>query len=151
MRYLNLAGILGPALSRVKKFHEAAGFEVGKEPRFLSAKEFELQMALIQEEVHELWDAADPAGRGDLNHVAQEASDLLYVVLGFCVRSGIDISRIFDHVCAANDRKVFPAPSFREDGKLLKPEGWKGPQEDIKREMKHMAALAALCNFGREP
>lgn len=59
--------------------------------------------------------------------LAQELADVCVVTLGTAVAAGIDLAPVFDEVMTANDRKVGPGARVREDGKLLKPEGWVGP------------------------
>jgi predicted HAD superfamily Cof-like phosphohydrolase len=156
MRYLNHAGTLGPALLRVKRFHELARFEVGDEPRLLEGPTLDLAIEIIREEFEELVRAvtgrrasvAIDYGAGDskpnVTATAHELTDLVYVVLGFAVRSGIDLSPLFDAVCDANDAKVYPEPRYREDGKLLKPDGWKSAKDDVCARLAHQMKLAAI-------
>lgn len=59
--------------------------------------------------------------------IAREAADIVVVTLGTAVAAGIALEPIFNEVMAANERKVGPGARVREDGKLLKPEGWVGP------------------------
>lgn len=54
MHYLNVAGTLGPALLRVKRFHEFARFELGDEPRLLEGPTMDLAIEIIREEFEEL-------------------------------------------------------------------------------------------------
>lgn len=54
-----------------------------------------------------------------LAHVAHEAVDAIYVIVGTLTRLGISIEPIWDLVHAANKRK-----SHTPDGKVRKPVGW---------------------------
>lgn len=66
-----------------------------------------------------------PEDRADIEDVADSLADITYVVLGAAVTWGIPLGPVFEEVCRANDDKV--GGPVREDGKRLKPPGWKGP------------------------
>lgn len=51
--------------------------------------------------------------------------DLLYVTYGTALEMGVDLEPFWDEVHAANMRKA--NDPVREDGKMLKPIGWIGP------------------------
>lgn len=56
--------------------------------------------------------------------------DLIWVTLGFCHMKGYDICGAWDEVVRTNMAKVDPQTGKvrrREDGKILKPEGWQPP------------------------
>jgi predicted HAD superfamily Cof-like phosphohydrolase len=55
--------------------------------------------------------------------------DAWYYMLNTAVKKGVDLDRIFHVVHEANMAKRFPDGKFRrrEDGKVVKPEGWKEP------------------------
>lgn len=59
--------------------------------------------------------------------IAREAADLTVITLGTVNACGIYLAPVFDEVMNANERKVGPGARVREDGKLLKPDGWVGP------------------------
>ena len=65
--------------------------------------------------------------------------DAWYYMLNTAVKKGADLDSIFDLVHRANMDKKFPDGTFhrREDGKVIKPEGWKEPDlvSEIKRQM----------------
>lgn len=84
-----------------------------------------LRRRLIAEEAKEFEEAATVPDQIDA------LCDLLYVTYGAAVEMGIDLESFFELVHEANLRKV-PGP-VREDGKKLKPEGWKPP--DIEGEL----------------
>jgi predicted HAD superfamily Cof-like phosphohydrolase len=62
--------------------------------------------------------------------------DAWYYMLNTAAKKGVDLEGIFQVVHGANMAKRFPDGSFhrREDGKVMKPQGWKEP--DIVGEMK---------------
>jgi predicted HAD superfamily Cof-like phosphohydrolase len=87
-----------------------------------------LRRRLIAEEAKEFEEAATIPDQIDA------LCDLLYVTYGAAVEMGIDLESFFELVHEANLRKV-PGP-VREDGKKLKPEGWKPP--DIEGELRRV-------------
>lgn len=75
-----------------------------------------LRMELIQEETKELLQAMDA---DKLEHIAKEAADLLYVLLGMCNSYGFDLEPVFDEVHRSNMTKV--GGHVSPSGKILKP------------------------------
>lgn len=86
----------------------------------------ELRRELIKEEVQETIDAI---WRDDLVEIAGGIADSIVVLLGTAVTYGIDMRPIWNEVHRTNMLKK--GGKLREDGKRLKPEGWKPPE--IKR------------------
>jgi predicted HAD superfamily Cof-like phosphohydrolase len=105
-----------------QKLHDAGCHDLGKvhevdqvfDPDTDSVR---LCAALIEEEAEELLDAIP---NGDIAHILKEASDLLYVVYGFCAKYGFPIDEAFRRVHANNMAKIVNG-SFSESGKLTKP------------------------------
>ena len=57
--------------------------------------------------------------------------DLIWVVLGYCYMKGWDVNAAWKEVARSNLAKINPETgkvNKREDGKVLKPEGWTPPQ-----------------------
>lgn len=84
---------------------------------------FETVMSLTGHKIYFDWGPAvdDP----DLIGAIDGLIDLLYVTYGTALEMGIDLEPFWDEVHAANMRKV--NGPVREDGKMLKPEGWVAP------------------------
>lgn len=59
--------------------------------------------------------------------------DLDYYLKGLAVNLGLPYDSIFQHIHQKNMEKVIISggPKFREDGKVLKPAGWEGPEKGI--------------------
>ena len=56
--------------------------------------------------------------------------DMIWVILGYCHMKGYNVAGAWDEVVRTNMAKVDPLTGKvkrREDGKILKPEGWKPP------------------------
>lgn len=106
----------------VLEFHRAFDVLVGRAPASPDSGVVDLRLKLIREELAELEAAM---AEGDLIGIADGLADLLYVVYGTAVSYGIDIRPIFDEVHRSNMAKV--GGTKREDGKVLKPDGWTAP------------------------
>ena len=79
---------------------------------------------LIDEEYKEFVEAPNDANK--LN----EAMDLVWVVLGYCITRGWDTQGAWDELTRANMSKLQADPvtgvlKRRADGKILKPDNWK--------------------------
>ena len=106
-----------PEQRQVEEFHRATGSTIGDYPAIRDA---DLRVALIQEEVDELVEAIES---GDIVSAAKEIADILYVVHGTSVSFGLDMEPVFNAVHENNMTKV--GGGIREDGKVLKPEGYR--------------------------
>ena len=59
--------------------------------------------------------------------------DMIWVILGFCHMKGYKVDAAWNEVARSNLAKIDAATGKvhkREDGKVLKPEGWKPPELD---------------------
>lgn len=106
----------------VYDFHVATKSHIEEYPQIPTNEVVQLRKKLIEEEHIEIQEALE---NGSLNQIAKEMCDLIYVVLGTAVSFGIDLNPIWDAVQASNMEKT--KGERREDGKILKPEGWKPP------------------------
>lgn len=113
----------------VKEFQTAVGQNVGVSPEFPNGRERKLRMDLMLEEVKEYMESEE---KNDLENLAKELADIIYIVCGTAVSYGIPLDRVFDEVHRSNMAKLVDGkPIRREDGKILKPEGWTPP--DVKK------------------
>jgi predicted HAD superfamily Cof-like phosphohydrolase len=87
-------------------------------------------MKLLSEEFNEYMEGEQ---KDDLENVAKELADIIYIVCGTAASYGIPLDVVFDEVHKSNMAKLGPdgKPKRREDGKILKPDGWTPP--DIKK------------------
>ena len=112
----------------VKEFQTAVGQHVGQAPAFPDGPERALRMKLLEEEFNEYQQGEY---KNDLENIAKELADIIYIVCGTAVSYGIPLDKVFDAVHASNMAKLIDGkPIRRDDGKILKPEGWTPP--DIK-------------------
>ena len=127
---------------QVQDFHEKFGVSVGT---VINMDDRELRAKLILEEAAEtvaamgfeveaylydddprplltLWSGMDTP---DVVEAVDGLADLIYVALGTAVSFGVDLAPIFDEVHRTNMAK--DGGATRDDGKILKPDGWVAP------------------------
>ena len=95
------------------------GFNVGQ---------FNLYLELVREEFIELVEAVDA---GDEIEVLDALVDILVVTIGAGHSMGANMEGAWNEVMRTNFAKIDPETGKvrkREDGKVLKPEGWQPPQ-----------------------
>lgn len=108
------------------KFMTACDQTVGKE----NFRQFELYLDLIQEELGELLEAVDDS---DNVEVFDALLDIIVVCIGAGHSLGLPMQAGWEEVVRSNMAKIDPTTGLvrrREDGKILKPEGWTPPQLD---------------------
>jgi predicted HAD superfamily Cof-like phosphohydrolase len=88
-------------------------------------EQYSLYLNLIKEEVQELWDSTTRVG--DLDALI----DILVVTIGALHSIGVDVDGAWKEVISNNATKIDSLTGKvrkREDGKVLKPEGWEPPK-----------------------
>lgn len=103
----------------VREFHKAVGSKDAYSPQ-LRAKQ--LRLNLIREEYIELVTAL---ANNDIVETADALADLAYVVYGAALTFGIDLDEVLEEVHRTNMAKA--GGPRRDDGKIMKPEGWTPP------------------------
>lgn len=86
---------------------------------------------IIEEEYEELLEAIES---GDINHIAKEAADLLYVVYGVGATYGFNLDSVFKLVHDSNMTKLGPDGKpirHPKTGKILKSENYQPPDIDL--------------------
>ena len=76
---------------------------------------------------------ADDDGERDTAAAADALADLVYVVYGMALETGIDLAAVLAEVQRSNMSKLGPdgRPVYREDGKVLKSPGYIPPNVAI--------------------
>lgn len=125
----------------VEAFHRALNIPIADTP---GIRRGELRAELIREEAKETVKAIQ---RGDLIKTIDGFCDLLCVIHGAALEFGIrDLSPFWDEVHRTNMAKV--GGPVREDGKVLKPEGWTPP--DLERVLVDVLAKDLAETIVRE-
>lgn len=114
-----------PAL-KVAEFHRACNLSMPDAPTALPERLALHRQDLIHEELRELDEAVE---QGELDQIAWEMADLVYVVYGTALTYGIDLDAVLAEIHQANMSKLGPdgRPVYREDGKVLKGEHYRPP------------------------
>lgn len=105
----------------VREFHKAIGVAAPDSPTLTEMKSG-LRVDLILEEANEFREAVE---QNDWPEMIDAIGDLLYVVYGAAVEMGVDMEPFFREIHRTNMAKT--GGPIREDGKLLKPKGWRPP------------------------
>ena len=90
--------------------------------------QFNLYLELVREEFMELQEAVEA---GDEIETLDALVDILVVTIGAGHSMGANMEGAWDEVMRTNFAKINPETGKvrkREDGKVLKPEGWQPPQ-----------------------
>jgi predicted HAD superfamily Cof-like phosphohydrolase len=112
----------------VKEFQTAVAQNIGVKPELPDPAERELRLRLLKEEYEEY---IQGECKNDVENIAKELADIIYIVCGTAASYGIPLDKVFAEVHKSNMAKLVDGkPVRREDGKILKPQGWKPP--DIK-------------------
>ncbi len=103
---------------------------VGQNPPPFNADESDqsrLYKKLIDEEYSEFIEAWN---NNDDPEKVDACFDMIWVIVGYMRSRGWDVDKIWEHGAGTNLSKIDPTTGLvrrREDGKILKPEGWKPP------------------------
>lgn len=111
----------------VSVFLAAVGQETPSVPQQKVSDQAELYKKLIKEEVEEFWEAE--AASDDVEQI-DACFDMMWVIIGYMKSRGWDCESIWDEGAKSNLSKIDPVTGLvrrREDGKILKPEGWQPP------------------------
>ncbi len=111
----------------VSVFLSAVGQETPATPQKTVSDQAQLYKQLIEEEVSEFWEAE---AVGDDVEEIDACFDMIWVIVGYMKSRGWDCEGIWDEGAKSNLSKIDPVTGLvrkREDGKILKPEGWQPP------------------------
>ena len=119
---------MNPMVASLLEFNEA--FEIPKldTPGLSPEDMIELRIKLLREEVEEY---AEAARAGDMVEVLDALADIGYILAGTIINHGMQhiYDDAFNEVHRSNMAKLVDGKVIRrEDGKVLKPEGWQAPQ-----------------------
>lgn len=112
----------------VEQFHKAFKRPINKKPTIHNVEINDLRLRLLREEVQELEDALL---QGTEEDVLDALIDIQYILDGSFLSLGFAHMKEkgFQVVHDANMAKLYPdgTAKIRDDGKILKPEGWQPP------------------------
>ena len=139
----------------VRRFHHVYGLPVQTDGASLERESLDMRMSLIAEEFAELVGAvygqaartevessyrravAADDGARDTVEAADALADLVYVIYGMALETGIDLAAVLAEVQRSNMSKLGAdgRPIYREDGKVLKGPGYFAP--DVAEVLRH--------------
>jgi Uncharacterized protein conserved in bacteria len=131
---------LDEAYADVKAFQIAFGGHVAARPRMLERLKKQRRIAWMREEIEEL------ATAETVEEQADAVIDLVYFAMGCLVEMGVPPSGVWSAVHKANMAKLWPdGVHTNSTGKVVKPAGWNGPDEEIRE---YIAGLAPVPSDG---
>ena len=119
---------MNPIVKSLLEFNDAFEIPALDEPGLGPDELIELRIKLLTEEVEEY---AEAARSGDLVEVLDALADIGYILAGTIINHGMQhiYDAAFDEVHRSNMAKLVNSKVLRrEDGKVMKPEGWTPPQ-----------------------
>ena len=107
----------------VKEFSDACSDDSNPQrPRQMTREAIEFVATMVNDELDELREATD------LVEQADALVDAIYYICDTAVRHGMNLDQVFEIVHQANMQKVVDGRVLRrDDGKIMKPEGWRDP------------------------
>lgn len=119
---------MNPLVASLLEFNQAFDIPKLDSPDIGSEELIELRIKLLKEEVEEY---AEAARAGDLVEVLDALADIGYILAGTILNHGMQniYDDAFDEVHRSNMAKLVDGKVLRrEDGKVMKPQGWTAPQ-----------------------
>jgi predicted HAD superfamily Cof-like phosphohydrolase len=114
-------------MEAVREFHSAFHLPIAAEPKDCVANDLaDLRIALLREEFEEYLDDVELE---DVVDIADALGDIVYIAYGTAITYGIDLDAVLREIHKSNMSKLGPdgKPILREDGKVLKGEGYRAP------------------------
>jgi predicted HAD superfamily Cof-like phosphohydrolase len=120
----------------VKEFAEPVSKEfdgLPQHPQKMDSERIKFMRDMVISELNELNEAENVVDQADA------MVDLIYYVAHCAWKQGIDLDPIFEMVHKANMRKLVDGkPIIGANGKVLKPQGWYGPEAEIEAHFKSL-------------
>ena len=119
---------MNPIVASLLEFNQAFDIPKLDSPDIGPEELIELRIKLLREEVEEY---AEAARAGDIVEVIDALADIGYILAGTILNHGMQniYDDAFDEVHRANMAKLVDGKVLRrEDGKVMKPQGWTAPQ-----------------------
>lgn len=127
--------------TQVREFTMACNDDLPAHPQNMTAEGIAFIRQMVNDEMDELMAAQTVTEQADA------LVDAIYYICDFAVRNGINLDPLFDIVHNANMQKVVNGKVIRrEDGKILKPEGWEDPAPKLINEITRQAREGGFNN-----
>jgi predicted HAD superfamily Cof-like phosphohydrolase len=119
---------MNPIVASLLEFNQAFDIPKLDTPDIGPEDMIELRIKLLREEVEEY---AEAARAGDMVEILDALADIGYILAGTIINHGMQhiYDDAFNEVHRSNMAKLVDGKVLRrEDGKVMKPEGWTPPQ-----------------------
>jgi predicted HAD superfamily Cof-like phosphohydrolase len=119
---------MNPIVASLLEFNQAFDIPKLDSPDIGPEEMIELRIKLLREEVEEY---AEAARAGDMVEILDALADIGYILAGTIINHGMQhiYDDAFNEVHRSNMAKLVDGKVLRrEDGKVMKPEGWTPPQ-----------------------
>jgi predicted HAD superfamily Cof-like phosphohydrolase len=119
---------MNPIVTSLLEFNQAFDIPKLDTPDIGPEDMIELRIKLLREEVEEY---AEAARAGDMVEILDALADIGYILAGTIINHGMQhiYDDAFNEVHRSNMAKLVDGKVLRrEDGKVMKPEGWTPPQ-----------------------
>ena len=125
--------------SEVQKFSSVANNNLPKKPQLLTKGQVEFITKMVSDEMEELAEATNIQGQADA------LVDAIYYICDTATKHGINLDPLFAIVHDANMRKLVDGKVIRrEDGKIMKPDGWYPSDKELEVEVNRQLAEGAF-------
>lgn len=113
----------------VKEFTSVCNEGLPEKPVSMTKEKAQFLRDMVNSEFDELEEAIE---NNDIIGQYDAIADAWYYMGDACVKQGFNVDDVFEVVHKANMRKIVDGKVIKnERGKVLKPEGWYGPEEEI--------------------
>ena len=126
----------------VHQFTVACKDNLPNKPTRISEERIAFIRKMVNDEMGELEKSKTIAEQADA------LVDAIYYICDFAATHGINLDPLFEIVHDANMQKIVNGKVIRrEDGKILKPEGWQDPGPKLEAEIKNQIENGAFPNL----
>ena len=115
---------------QVREFTSACHDDLPESPETMSEEAINFIHQMVNDEMEELKEATN------ITEQADALVDAIYYICDCAVRHGMNLDNLFEIVHRANMQKVVNGKVIRrDDGKIMKPEGWQDPAPYLDKEV----------------
>lgn len=123
----------------VREFTKATNPDIPNKPKMFTTEAISFLRDMLTEELEEMMWAGDLVGQADA------LADAIYFICDAACKHGINLDDIMESVHEANMRKIVAGMYVKNDaGKVLKPQCWVGPEDDIKDDLNYQERTGAF-------
>ena len=116
----------------VMQFTRGAEFQVPDKPIELNKKDYQFINDMVVSEMQELYEALNcPVPSENVAKSTDAFIDIIYYLLDFANKHGWKLDKLFKLVHIANMQKLKDGVKKDDRGKVLKPEGWVDPEQEM--------------------